>query len=72
MFFFDSDYKFITEHTIGEDNYARLTIPPGVWFAFQGFSKKPSLILNIANIKHSENEIERLPLNYFNYIWRHK
>lgn len=66
---YDSNHKLITEESVGESNYVRLTIPPNYWFAFQGLSTKPSLILNIANIKHSEEEIERLPLNSFKFPW---
>lgn len=60
--------EFRTEE-IGEDNYVRLTVPPGIWFGFQGFESKNSLVMNIANIPHDVNEVERLPLADINYNW---
>ncbi len=70
--FFDSNFQFISEEIIGENDYIRITIPPNIWFAFQGISKKSSLILNISDIPHADNEIERLSLNEFQYNWKKK
>lgn len=44
---------------LGEENYQRITIPPGVWVAFSGVGKKYNLLLNLANLEHDPNEIER-------------
>ena len=38
-------------------------MPPGIWFGFQGISEGTALLLNIANIEHSPEEIERKELN---------
>jgi dTDP-4-dehydrorhamnose 3,5-epimerase len=54
---------------IGVDHYARLTVPPGTWFGFQGLHTPQSLLLNIANIPHDPNEVERLALTDINYDW---
>ena len=54
---------------IGVDRYARLTVPPGIWFGFQGLHTPQSLLLNIANIPHDPNEVERLALTDINYDW---
>ena len=54
---------------IGVDRYARLTVPPGIWFGFQGLHTPQSLLLNIANISHEPNEVERLALTDINYDW---
>ena len=54
---------------IGEDRYARLPVPPGIWAGFQGLSTSPSLVRNIANIPHDPNEVERLALSDINYVW---
>ena len=54
---------------IGEDRYARLTVPPGIWAGFQGLSTSPSLVLNIANIQHDPNEVKCLALTDINYDW---
>jgi dTDP-4-dehydrorhamnose 3,5-epimerase len=60
----------VQEEIAGEDHYVRLTVPPGIWFGFQGISEGASLLLNIANIEHSPEEIERKELNEFEYDWR--
>jgi|TARA_Y100000294_G_scaffold68314_1_gene64687 dTDP-4-dehydrorhamnose 3,5-epimerase len=52
-----------------ERHYARLTVPPLVWVGFQGTDKEPSMLLNIANIKHSPDEVERKALNEIEYNW---
>jgi len=43
------------------ENYARLTIPPGVWMGFQGLSEGLNLLLNVANINHDPNEQQNIP-----------
>jgi len=58
------------EETIGGPRYARLTVPSGIWFGFQGLTEPFSLLLNIADIPHDPDEVERLPLNALNYDWR--
>ena len=50
------------EVILSRDNYVRLTIPPGIWFAFQGLSPDLNLILNIASVEHDPNECEQLSL----------
>ena len=37
-------------------NYKRLTIPPGLWVAFEGIGNPTNLLLNIANIIHDPSE----------------
>ena len=54
---------------IGIYRYARITVPPGTWFGFQGMHTPESLVLNISNIPHEPNEAERLSLADVNYIW---
>jgi dTDP-4-dehydrorhamnose 3,5-epimerase len=54
---------------IGVDRYARITVPPAVWFGFQGLNTPQSLVLNIASIPHDRNEVERLTLSDINYAW---
>ena len=54
---------------IGENCYARITVPPGVWFGFKGLTAPQSLVLNIANIQHDPNEVERLELADIKYAW---
>ena len=49
--------------------YARLTVPPMIWVGFQGLDRQPSLVLNIASIEHSPEEIERKELDEIKFNW---
>ena len=69
--FMDNEESF-REEILGDDNYARLTVPPGLWFGFQGVSENTALVLNIANIEHSPDEVEHNELNNINYNWGNK
>ena len=50
------------EAVLSPDDYRRLTIPNGVWFAFQGRAHGLNLVLNLANIAHVDGEQRSLPL----------
>lgn len=54
---------------IGEDNYVRLTVPPGLWFGFQGLAAPASLLLNLADMVHDPAEIERKSPDEIRYDW---
>ena len=54
---------------IGANRYARITVPPGIWFGFKGLYAQQSLVLNVASIAHDSNEVERLMLSDVNYDW---
>lgn len=60
--------KFRSE-IIGEERYMRITVPPGIWFGFQGLGNSSSLVLNLADIWHDPNEVERKPISEINFIW---
>lgn len=68
VFRLDGTDELRTEE-IGVDRYARITVPPGIWFGFQGLAAPQSLVLNIASIPHDPNEVERLALSEINYEW---
>jgi dTDP-4-dehydrorhamnose 3,5-epimerase len=56
--------------TLGDNNYERITIPPGVWVAFKGVGPNYNLLLNLANMEHDPNEIERKEnLSDIVYLW---
>ena len=57
---------------IGLNHYARITVPPGIWFGFQGLYTQQSLVLNIASIAHDPNEVERLALMEINFDWNNR
>lgn len=54
---------------LSKSNYKRLTIPAGIWFGFQGVSKKLNLLLNIADIPHDPNEVRRKKIDEIKYDW---
>ena len=58
-----------TNLILSPKNYQRLTIPPGLWVSFKSISEKPSWILNIADIKHDPDEMEKKPLDQIKYDW---
>ena len=62
-------YQKFDEITISKDNFIRLTVPPKLWFGFQGLDKNINLVLNIANIEHDVEEVQRKNINEINYNW---
>ena len=52
-----------------ENGYSRLTIPPMIWVGFQGLGLQTSLVLNIANIEHLPEEVERKKLAEIKFNW---
>ena len=57
------------EIIISNGNYCRLTVPPMVWMGFQGLSESGSMLLNIADIEHDPDEVDRKEMNEINYNW---
>lgn len=55
---------------IGRDNYQRLTVPAGVWMAFEGLDEALNLLLNVADLEHDPSEVERVELERFPYPFR--
>jgi dTDP-4-dehydrorhamnose 3,5-epimerase len=58
------------EEEIGDHRYARITVRPGVWFGFKGIDEQTSIVLNIANILHDPNEVDRRAIEEINYNWK--
>jgi dTDP-4-dehydrorhamnose 3,5-epimerase len=54
---------------IGEAYYCRITVPPGLWFGFQGCSQSRSLVLNLADMIHDPMEVERLSVDNIQFAW---
>ena len=69
LFVFVDDRGRYRYEYIGLKNYARLTIPPGIWFGFKGVGNVDSLLLNIADIKHDPAEVERKQLTEIFFDW---
>jgi dTDP-4-dehydrorhamnose 3,5-epimerase len=65
--FVQSDMNAINEIIIGDINYSRITVPPGIWFGFQGLSKSNNLLLNIADIQHNPQEVTKINIKDFKF-----
>lgn len=51
-------------------NYSRLTVPSGIWMAFQGVNDSgQSILINIADLAHDPTEVDRLELKDLPYNW---
>lgn len=61
----------VQELFLGENNYALVTIPPGIWNGFKGIGEKPAFVANCSSIPHDPDEIVRLdPLDpSIPYTW---
>lgn len=70
--FCSDDLKKFRVEKIGADRYARITVPPGVFFGFQSLSTENSLILNIASLSHQPTEVERLDISCIKFDWNIK
>ena len=51
----------LMEVFIGDDRYARVTVPPGVWNGFKGLGDEPAIVANCATHPHDPQEILRRP-----------
>lgn len=49
--------------------YARLTVQPGIWMAFQGIGPGTSLVLDITDGEHDPAEAETRDLGAFPFAW---
>jgi dTDP-4-dehydrorhamnose 3,5-epimerase len=57
------------EIMLGPDKmYARLTIEPGLWVAFQGV-KANNCLLNIASLEHDPKEADNIDIDAIKYAW---
>lgn len=68
--FFSEDLQSLRLERIGKGRYQRITIPPRVWFGFQGASQDQNLILNIANIQHDPLEVLRKDVGDIKFNWK--
>ena len=57
------------EVIISKDNYCRLTVPPMIWMGLQGLSDNGSMLLNIANIEHNPNEVDKKNIEQIEFNW---
>lgn len=59
----------IQQVVLSRNEYFRLTVPPMVWMGFQGLGLDENIVLNISDIKHSANEIDRLDIDEIAFDW---
>ena len=52
---------------VGQSNYGRLTIMPGLWVAFEGVGDDENLVTNIASIEHDPEEAEQRDQEAFSF-----
>lgn len=68
-FVFIDDAGNVRTESVGENNYRRLTVPPGLWFGFKGLGGGGSLVMNLANIEHDPQEVERKAESELAFDW---
>ena len=71
-FILSEDLENFESITLNDKNLFRITIKPGIWLAFEGLNKPLSIVNNVADMIHNEDEIERKNLNEVNYFWGSK
>lgn len=69
-FVFIDEQGNIIEKVAGADHYVRLTVPPRIWFGFEGLVAPYSMLMNVADIPHDPAEIERKSLDEIPFEWR--
>ena len=69
---FDDDFVACKSFILSPENYSRLTIPPNIWVGFKGLFNDTSMLLNIADIEHDPNEVERLEKDEISFNWSNK
>lgn len=67
-FIFSDGLNNFRKEIVTSKKNIRVTIPPKIWFGFQGMSKK-NLIINISNIKHKNSEVLRKSQKEIKFNW---
>jgi dTDP-4-dehydrorhamnose 3,5-epimerase len=49
-------FGVINEHILSRANYVRLTVPPGIWYGFEGMESGENMLINLADINHDPAE----------------
>jgi len=57
------------EIELSQSNYCRLTVPPMVWMGFQCIGEENAMLLNIANIPHTPEEVDKKTLDEIDFDW---
>lgn len=67
-----STYGVFNEVVLSRDYYYRLTVPPMLWMGFQCVGNVTGMLLNVANIPHDANEVDRKKIDELDFDWRMK
>ena len=62
-------YNKTCKMILSQEPYFRLTVPPGIWFGFQGLSNGLSFVCNVADIMHDPDEVLRKEINEIDIDW---
>ena len=55
--------EMVFETELGRNNYKMITIPPQIWYGFQGLSNDVSIIANLIDHPHDPEESESLDIS---------
>ena len=69
VFHNDDSEKELRFENVGDKRYVRLSVPPGIWFSFRNAGSTDSLLVNMADILHDPQEMERKPYEAMNIDW---
>ncbi|MCP5048079.1 MAG: dTDP-4-dehydrorhamnose 3,5-epimerase [bacterium] len=68
----DSTSKGIVQEIfMGDENYVRVTVPPGIWNGFQCIGNETALVCNVIDFPHDPTEAKRCDPheNHIPYDW---
>lgn len=57
------------DFVLSKENYARLTIPPGLWVAFRGLDESNNMLINLANEEHEPAESDNVGIEDIPFDW---
>ena len=69
VFHLTNKKNYFRTENIGEERYVRLTVPPGIWFGFQGIASERSLLTNLSDMAHDPDEVIRKKTSEIIYNW---
>lgn len=64
----------IQEIVMGDRNYVRVTVPPGIWSGFKCIGTEPAMVCNVIDLPHDPSEAQRCDPhdNHIPYDWKTK
>lgn len=64
----------VQEIVMGDRNYVRVTVPPGIWSGFKCIGTEPAMVCNVIDLPHDPSEAQRCDPhnNHIPYEWARK